>query len=589
MNPQVSFIGFTPEDNVKSINVLQKVIELKHKNRIAAEQYQGLDTSETERYAKKFTPVVNALETAVTTYLQYRSDDDIRAAEREKADALLGYSTNKEAYDNDPNNQGYFDMTILYQYEYDIAVKKIELLKAMKQLQSSEKSDLKLLALAKKVEDMKSEYNEAIAAYSRYPKPAGALPTVAMLTAPPVAPVNPGAAGPTAVQPPPVGIQPPPVGIPPPPAMPPTKSKLRLKWYEQLMRSMRQKGADNKVPNGYNKTENKPPLDGQAYILDDTDPAFSDLGISIIVTSTRGDDSKAITMITDGTEYAIDFTGGANPVSTTDDPELFDAVKALLTDVNKMGWTKKPMGTLMGIIRLHTKLFGGWGKQWLADDSIYDNNILIKKMRSANDYAKAVANSQPPSPTTSTDVVGEGKRRRSAAKTASKSTYHKLGPNGEFGSLMIDMPKLYNEGRLIASHSGRGILDETAQPGLTSLLTKKNVKRILDTLTPQLKKQYLRLGKHADSAAPVVGGLRKRKPTDTVVAQNEVAGGSSGIIVVGSPEEIYERMKVAVGVFNAGNRSKKNKQLISELAQKLVDCGKITKAKYTSILRSLQQ
>jgi hypothetical protein len=238
------------------------------------------------------------------------------------------------------------------------------------------------------------------------------------------------------------------------------------------------------------------------------------------------------------------------------------------------------------IIVTNVKIFGGWGKDfWGMDPS--KSSGLMKKIMEDPEYSSAVATV---SGKLEKKPVGEGTARSGPAKNAPipKASQMKLGPNGEYGNLIIDVQALYNDGRIIARkrgdeygsnlHAGKIILDETTSPGLKNLVTKRAMQTTIDKAGAATRAQLVRLRKLAGFNVEKGSGAAKK-------ASPRPSSKSSGIIVVGSPAEIIERMKVACGVFDAGNRSKKNSQLISELASKLMESGVIDKNEYSSILR----
>ena len=146
----------------------------------------------------------------------------------------------------------------------------------------------------------------------------------------------------------------------------------------------------------------------------------------------------------------------------------------------------------------------------------------------------------------------------------------KMGPDGEYGDLIIDIPALYNTGRIIAVRKdevGGAVLNEVAGEGLVGLLTKTVMKNTLAKANPATLKQLERLRKLA--ASPT-------KPTP-----RQARGGQ---IIVSDAGDLAQRLKVSTGIYDAGNRSAKNVELITELANALMKKGRMSPEKYRQTL-----
>ena len=71
--------------------------------------------------------------------------------------------------------------------------------------------------------------------------------------------------------------------------------------------------------------------------------------------------------------------------------------------------------------------------------------------------------------------------------TQPKRNAYKIKQNGQYGGLMIDLPKLFGQLRLVASKNGKKVLDQPADFDTIDLLTKRfNSKKNYSNLSRML-------------------------------------------------------------------------------------------------------
>lgn len=170
-----------------------------------------------------------------------------------------------------------------------------------------------------------------------------------------------------------------------------------------------------------------------------------------------------------------------------------------------------------------------------------------------------------------------------------KGKPYRVGPDGQFGDLSIDIPALYNKALIVATtQDGKKVMDERATLGLVNLLTKRVHAAMKHTYTPQAKAQFAKLVSLSGLEPPVKS--KKYKMVQKVQTKKAKGKGhcsdddSPDVVVCGDMNDVVKRLHAATGMFEAGNRSKKNCMLITELATKLAEESLITPTQYRRIL-----
>jgi len=250
-------------------------------------------------------------------------------------------------------------------------------------------------------------------------------------------------------------------------------------------------------------------------------------------------------------------------------------VYAMVTDQQSKMLENVGKAQLKQYIESHIQIFGKWGRQF--DEDAFSGECPIRSASLNNDYREVITEivsgvSQPK--TKLSKDIGSGARKPAAKKKADikKEIAMKVGPDGEYGDLIIDLQALYNTGRIVArkkgeAHVGGAVLNEVAGEGLVGLLTKRVMKNTLAKANPATLKQLERLRKLAAS------------PTKATIRQPR-----GGQVIVSDGKDLAQRLKVATGIYDAGNRSAKNVELITELANALMKKGRMSPEKYRQTL-----
>lgn len=632
MSSGPSFIGFAPEEKAKAMDTLTKVIELKDKNRAAAEESRGFEIAEEEKYAKRYKPIVDAISTASGEILKYTNEKDVKFAAKEVIDAVSQLKTAKAQAAAEPANQGYAALVPAYRAQAMFAQSKMNFLEEAEKYGKAAAGNPRQVALAA-LQKARDDYADSLSAFQKIQIPIGFKQTVSIQQPPPKGSVFPGAnleispsptiaapappglvakvptgppppppapklvakpkGGPAPPPPTPVPTPSPPTGGPSPPPAPVPKQKKSIgqkivkalfspttsqtftpshkdKWAYDLLQ-MRTKSKA--IPQEYRK----------ASIAAEFVPG----SIAIVSLPKRdGDDVKVRMMDATGASTVdgeISDRGGilqydfadinGNQVSGFIDNDFENLMLVVPKPFNKHN--------IWSMIMLHAKVFGGWGVNfWNMNPG--DKYDFMNKIMKNKSYKEAVADATIHGSVHKTHPIGEGTLKFKTSATP-KASVMRLGPEGEYGNLIIDVRALYNDGKLIARERGDQYgsnlsagaikLNEAATPGIKNLITKRAMQTTINKSSPATQKQLKRLRKMAGFIPP------KTKTTKGAGTKSD-----SGVIVVGDANDIIERLKVACGVFDAGNRSKKNAQLISELASKLMELNAISESEYAKIL-----
>lgn len=588
-----SFIGFEPEDKAKAMKTLTKVIELKEKNRIAAEESRGFEVAEEEKYDKRFKPIVDAISSASGEILKYNNEKDVKFAAKEVIDAVSQLKISLAQSAADPTNQGFVALVNAYRAQAMFAQSKLNYLDTAEKYSTAAPGAARQAALAS-LQTARDNYANALSAFQNIQIPIGFKQTVSIQQPPEANSVFPGAnlqvlpnpQNPT--MPPPQTIAKVPAGVPPPPPAPklvakpkgaptpktpktpktPASPQTQLglpseKWAADLL-ALR---ATDQIPAVYrNASQN---VGGTLAIIEL--PKKDGDSVKLYLNDPTEQTKRPAELVAQGPILVIrlkDFNG--------------KDVQLLLEDYLKKLMTF-PTSTLNekdveGVIMLHAQIFGGWGKAfWGEDLKTTGKSLFMQKILKNPKYKMAVDKVKTtPAVAPVKQDVGYGLKFKT--KATPKASVMRLGPDGEYGNLVIDVQALYNDGMLVARErgdqygsnmSGGAVkLQEQATPGIKNLITKRAMQTTIDKASKPTQAQLKRLRKLA-------GFLQSKKVKGS---------GVGGIIVVDDVPGVMERLKVACGVFDAGNRSKKNAQLISELASKLMELKAIDESEYARIL-----
>ena len=189
-------------------------------------------------------------------------------------------------------------------------------------------------------------------------------------------------------------------------------------------------------------------------------------------------------------------------------------------------------------------------------------------------------------PLLSPTFTGTGVRKY---KQPARNAY-KINKEGQYGSLMINVPRLLNEMVVEAVKGGKIIYEQQADKSLVDLLTKKHRgdPSAYSSKAIQIFQDITRLAnmpKHRSSGKSKL--LNKRLATSEQALKPTPQRG--GQIYYTSPEDLMKRLTLLTGTRAAGNTNLELRNEISEILDHLLKNEKITKRQYDDYIKKHMQ
>ena len=150
-----------------------------------------------------------------------------------------------------------------------------------------------------------------------------------------------------------------------------------------------------------------------------------------------------------------------------------------------------------------------------------------------------------------------------------------MKPDGGFGSLKIDFPKLVMYHQLVVSNAqGQNVINEKSDPNLVELLTKRYYKN--KNYSELSKKQFKKLVEMSD--LPIDPLTNKME-----LIRGEVQVKSSGVKVFLGETQLIDQLEKIIGSISAGNTSDAMENEGREIILQLYKIGKMSKDDYRSL------
>ena len=139
-------------------------------------------------------------------------------------------------------------------------------------------------------------------------------------------------------------------------------------------------------------------------------------------------------------------------------------------------------------------------------------------------------------------IIPEGKKTIGQGYMQPKRNAYKISSGGQYGNLIIDIPKLMGQLRLLATRDGTKVLDKKVDFDTLDLLTKRfNSKKNYSDLSKMVFNELNRLGE-----IPIHRSSKKYSKI------------GSGILYYNDPSDLINRMELLGGSILAGNDGAKN-------------------------------
>ena len=165
-------------------------------------------------------------------------------------------------------------------------------------------------------------------------------------------------------------------------------------------------------------------------------------------------------------------------------------------------------------------------------------------------------------------IIPEGKKTLGTGfYTQPKRNAYKISSSSQYGNLIIDVPSLMGQLRLIAKKDGNKVLDKKVDFDTIDLLTKRFNSR----------------KKYSDLSKMVFNDLNKLSDIPIHRSSMKFSKLGSGVVFYNDPNDLIERMELLGGSILAGNDGAKSE--FSEIVHKLFQLGKIDNEKLNDLLR----
>ena len=189
-------------------------------------------------------------------------------------------------------------------------------------------------------------------------------------------------------------------------------------------------------------------------------------------------------------------------------------------------------------------------------------NIYQKHKKSLeyfDDYFKRLQNIED-----SKKYVGEG------IYTQKKRNAYKISQNGQYGGLVIDLPKLYGHLKVVAHKNGQKVYDKQADFDTLDLLTKRfNNKK-----------------KYSELARLVFNDLNRLSEIPIHRTSKKYSKLGSGVVYYNNPQDLLSRLELLGGSMSAGNDSNDVREEFVNIAHMLNKLKVINNKQMNGIIKN---
>ena len=189
-------------------------------------------------------------------------------------------------------------------------------------------------------------------------------------------------------------------------------------------------------------------------------------------------------------------------------------------------------------------------------------NIYQKHKKSLeyfDDYFKRLQNIED-----SKKYVGEG------IYTQKKRNAYKISQNGQYGGLVIDLPKLYGHLKVVAHKNGQKVYDKQADFDTLDLLTKRfNNKK-----------------KYSELARSVFNDLNRLSEIPIHRTSKKYSKLGSGVVYYNNPQDLLSRLELLGGSMSAGNDSNDVREEFVNIAHMLNKLKVINNKQMNGIIKN---
>ena len=182
-----------------------------------------------------------------------------------------------------------------------------------------------------------------------------------------------------------------------------------------------------------------------------------------------------------------------------------------------------------------------------------------KSLKYFDDYFKRLQNIED-----SKKYVGEG------IYTQKKRNAYKISKNGQYGGLVIDLPKLYGHLKVVAHKNGQKVYDKQADFDTLDLLTKRfNNKK-----------------KYSELARLVFNDLNRLSEIPIHRTSKKYSKLGSGVVYYNNPQDLLSRLELLGGSMSAGNDSNDVREEFVNIAHMLNKLKVINNKQMNGIIKN---
>ena len=163
-------------------------------------------------------------------------------------------------------------------------------------------------------------------------------------------------------------------------------------------------------------------------------------------------------------------------------------------------------------------------------------------------------------------IIPEGKETLGTGYLQPKRNAYKVQNGGQYGNIVIDVPKLIGQLRLLAKKDGKTVIDKLVDFDTIDLLTKRfNSNKQYSDLSKMMFNELNRL-----SEIPIHRSSKKFSKL------------GSGVVYYNDANDLMDRLQLLGGSILAGNNAVKDE--FSQIAHKMLQLGIIGKKKLNDLL-----
>ena len=169
------------------------------------------------------------------------------------------------------------------------------------------------------------------------------------------------------------------------------------------------------------------------------------------------------------------------------------------------------------------------------------------------------------------NIIEEGaKTVGTGIYTQKKRNAYKISQNGQYGGLVIDLPRLYGHLKVVAHKNGQKVYDKQADFDTLDLLTKRfNSKK-----------------KYSELARSVFNDLNRLSEIPIHRTSKKYSKLGSGVVYYNNPQDLLSRLEVLGGSMSAGNDSNDIREEFVNIAHMLNKLKVINNKQMNGIIKN---